>query len=98
MDHSIIELARERARMAQIAPIQGTQPSRAPASLQAVERNRTQPNAAVSLTIPGCLSRWLSSNGDANLYWLCSLLFAIGVLLALSRATLLAPIATCGGV
>lgn len=79
MDRSIIELARERARIA------GTSP-RSPAAarryfpVSRAERSRAQTNAAHLLSR---LQRWLAVNGETNLFWACGLLFAMGVLLAL---------------
>jgi hypothetical protein len=80
MDRSIIELARERARIAGISPSSPAAPRRF-FPVSRAERNRAQPNAA---HLPSRLKRWLAINGETNLFWTCGLLFAIGVVLALS--------------
>jgi len=79
MDRSIIELARERARIAGISPSSPTAARRF-FPVSPAERNRAQTNAAHLLSR---LQRWLAVNGETNLFWACGLLFAIGMLLAL---------------
>lgn len=80
MDRSIIERACERACVAASTP-HCPQPigHQFPAGPE-FERSRTQPNAGDA---PARLQRWLATNGETNLYWACTLLFATGVLLAL---------------
>ncbi len=68
MDRSIIELARERARIADAVP--GTP------GIPGTSGRPTSPPSR-------CLQRWLAIGGESNLYWACCLLFATGVLLAL---------------
>ncbi len=94
MDRSIIELARERARIAGISP-SSPAAARRFFPVSRTERNRAQTNAA---PLPSRLPRGLATDGESSLYWACGLLFAIGVLLALSD-TQVAPNqgATIGG-
>lgn len=96
MDRSIIDLARERARMAGITPRSSAAAEHQSSPTIRAERNRTQPSAA---HLPSRLQRGLATDGESNLYWACGLLFATGVLLALSCAQV-APnhSATTGGV
>lgn len=81
MDHSIIELACEWARVAANTP-RSPEPigHKFPAGPK-FERSQTHPNAGHA---PARLQRWLATNGETNLYLACTLLFAMGVLLALS--------------
>jgi len=81
MDRSIIELARERARIAGSSPGSPAAKERRPFPASRAERPRTQTNAAY---LPSRLQRVLATDGESNLYWACGLLFVMGVLLALS--------------
>lgn len=81
MDRSIIELARERARMAGIPPCSPEDAEGQSLPALRNKRSRTQPNAA---HLPSRLQRGLATDGESNLFWACGLLFAMGVLLALS--------------
>lgn len=95
MDRSIIELARERARIAAISPSSPTAARRF-FPVSRAERNRAQTNAD---HLPSHLQRWLAIDGEANLFWACGLLFAMGVLLALSGTQVAANHgATKGGI
>ncbi|MCS4236672.1 hypothetical protein M2421_003865 [Stenotrophomonas sp. BIGb0135] len=94
MDRSIIEPARERARVASNTP---RTVGLAGCSLLFSawrERKQTQPNATRR---PRRLQLWLANHGDSNLYWACTLLFATGVLLALLSAPVATPYSTMGG-
>lgn len=95
MDRSIIELARERARIAGITPSSPAAPARRFFPVSWTERNRAQTNA---VPLPSRLPRGLATDGESRLYWACVLLFAMGVLLALSD-TQVAPnlVVTMGG-
>lgn len=81
MDRSIIDLARERARMAGITPRSSAAAEHQSCPTFGAERNRTQPSAVHPRSR---LQRCLATDGESNLYWACGLLFAMGVLLALS--------------
>lgn len=81
MDRSIIELARERARIAGSNPSSPAAKERRSFPASRAERTRAQTNAA---HLPSRLQRGPATDGESNLYWACSLLFAMGVLLALS--------------
>lgn len=80
MDRSIIELARERARIAGIALNSPAAKGCRSFPASRAECSRAQTNAAHLLSR---LQRWLAVNGETNLFWACGLLFAMGVLLAL---------------
>jgi hypothetical protein len=81
MDRSIIELARERAGIAGNTPCRLAAVERQSCPTFGAERNRTQPSAVHPRSR---LQRYLATDGESNLYWACGLLFAMGVLLALS--------------
>lgn len=79
MDRSIIEPARERARMAEAVP--GTPQATWPqAPHTGAEREQMRSSAANPCSHP---QRGLASEGESSVYWACSVLFAMGVLLAL---------------
>lgn len=80
MDRSIIGPARERARMAKAVP--GTRLGNWPQAAQTgTEREQTHSNAANLHSHP---QRGLATERESNVYLACGLLFAMGVLLALS--------------
>ena len=81
MDRSIIELARERARIAGSTPSSPSAKECRSFPASGAERTRAQTNAG---HLPGRLQRGLATDGESNLYWACGLLFVMGVLLALS--------------
>lgn len=80
MDRSIIGPARERARMAEAVP--GTPRGPWPQAVQTgAEREQTHSNAANLHSHP---QRGLTTDRESSVYLACGLLFAMGVLLALS--------------
>lgn len=80
MDRSIIGPARERARMAEA--VTGTRLGAWPQAPHArTERGQTHSNAANPHSHP---QRGLATGRESNVYLACGLLFAMGVLLALS--------------
>lgn len=81
MDRSIIELARERGRIAVSTPSSPSAKECRSFPACGAERTRAQTNADY---LPGRLQRGLATDGESNLYWACGLLFVMGVLRALS--------------
>jgi hypothetical protein len=94
MDRSIIEPARERARLTSNTPgSAGSTGCHPPLRLWG-ERKQTQANAAPPSR---SLQLWLATHGESNLYWACALLFATGVLLALLGVPVATPYLVMGG-
>jgi hypothetical protein len=81
MDRSIIEPARERARIAGSNPGSPAAKERRPFPASRAERTRVQTNADY---LPGRLHRGLATDEESSIYWACGLLFVMGVLLARS--------------
>lgn len=81
MDRSIIERARERARIAGSALSSPAAKGYRSFPASRAERTRAQTNADYLL---GRLQHGLATDEESNLYWACGLLFVMGVLLARS--------------
>jgi len=81
MDRSIIELARERARIAGSTPSNPAAKECRSFPASGAECTRAQTNADF---LPGRLQRGLATDGESNLYWACGLLFVMCVQLVRS--------------